>query len=400
MQAPQIAQRLSPFGTTIFTEMTALANRHGAVNLSQGFPDDGGPARAHEAAARAMREGHNQYAPMPGVAALRRAISAWSAPGLGFEADPDTEITVTSGATEAIAATLIGLVNPGDEVVLFEPYFDSYRAAVAMAGATPRFVTLRPDESGTRFGFDPGELRAAFNGRTRMVLVNTPHNPTGMVFTEDELRLVAALCVEHDVIALSDEVYETLAFREERPHRSIGALPGMRERTVTISSIGKSFSLTGWKIGWAVACPALTAGVRSAHQFLTFAVAHPFQHAAAELLTEGRDDADAIAAQHDAMRRLLVPALAELGFGVYDPEGTYFVMADHRAVSERLGLTGDGSADVVLCRWLTEHAGVATIPPSVFYEHGHEGAPFLRFAFCKREATIREAIARLRKALG
>lgn len=387
------AERLRPFGTTIFTEMTALALKHNAVNLSQGFPDEPGPELAHDAAARAMRAGHNQYAPMPGLPDLRRAIADWSRRSIALDADPDREITVTAGATEAIAAALIGLVNPGDEVVLFEPFYDSYRAAVAMAGATPRYVTLRPRHD--RFSFEPSQLRAAFSSRTRAVIVNSPHNPTGTVFTPDELAQIADCCVQHDAIAISDEVYERITYDPAQPHASIASIPSMRDRAVVISSIGKSFSLTGWKIGWAVAAPDLTAGIRSAHQFLTFAVATPLQHAAAVLLDLGDDVARRIAAHDDAMRRRLVPALTDLGFRVYDPAGAYFVMAEHDEVSRRVGVLGD----VALCRWLTAEAGVAAIPPSAFYNDTAEGSRYIRFAFCKREPTIDEAIRRLRHAL-
>lgn len=394
----RVADRLRHFGATVFAEMTALADRHNAVNLGQGFPDGPGPALAHAAAADAMRNGHNQYAPMPGLPQLRRAVAdrrTRAIPG-AHRPDPDREVTITSGATEAIAAAMLGLVNPGDEVVLFEPYYDSYRAAAAMAGATPRFVTLRPREG--RFSFDPDELKAAFNDRTRMALINTPHNPTGTVFSPQELGQVADLCRRFDALVLSDEVYERLTYDPAQPHASIADLPGMRERTIVVSSLGKSFSLTGWKVGWAVAPPHLTAGVRAAHQFLTFSVPTPLQHAAAVLLDTGDDTADRIHAHHRAMRDRIVPALRDLGFEVFEPAGTYFVMCAHRAVSARVGVRGD----VELCRWLTTHAGVAAIPPSAFYsdttEPG-ESTAYLRFAFCKREATIDEAVRRLRDAL-
>lgn len=374
--------------------MTALANEHGAVNLSQGFPDDPGPELAHDAAARAMRAGHNQYAPMPGVPDLRRAIAAWTRRGIGLDADPDREVTVTSGATEALAAALIGLVNPGDEVVLFEPFYDSYRAGVAMAGGVPRFVTLRPQDG--RFTFDPTQLRHAFSAKTRVVIVNTPHNPTGTVFSRDELRQIADLCKEHNAVAVSDEVYERLTYRPDQPHLSIASLDGMRERSVVISSIGKTFSLTGWKVGWAVAPPDLTAGIRAAHQFLTFAVATPLQVASAVMLDLGEAQWSRIVAHDHAMLEKLRPVLTDLGFRVYDPAGTYFIMAEHEAVSRRVGVLGD----VALCRWLTSQARVAAIPTSAFYHDTAEGSKYIRFAFCKREETIDEAVRRLRSALG
>ncbi len=394
------ARRLAPFGTTIFAQMSALAAQHHAVNLSQGFPDDPGPAAAHEAAARAMQAGHNQYAPLPGTPQLRRAIADWSASRSRISPDPDTGITVTAGATEALAAATLGLVNPGDEVVLFEPFYDSYRACVAFAGATPRFVQLRPDESGTRFTFDEPELRAAFTDKTRLVLINTPHNPTGAVLSKAELQTIADLCLQHDAIALADEVYETLTYDESQPHISIATLPGMADRTVTVSSIGKSFSLTGWKIGWAIAPSHLTAAVRAAHQFLTFAVATPLQHAAAELLTKHHAIAESIRAHDHAMRDLLVPALTDLGFKCFNPAGTYFVMADHTEVSAGLALSPETTPDAALCRHLTEHARVAAIPPSAFYSTPSDGGRFIRFAFCKQQPTIEQAIANLRETLG
>lgn len=389
----RIAERLRPFGTTVFAEMTALANEHGAVNLSQGFPDDPGPELAHDAAARAMHAGHNQYAPLPGVPELRRSVAAWCKRGIGIDADPDREITITNGATGALASTMLGLIDPGDEVIVFEPYYDSYRADIAMAGGVPRFVTLRPH--GERFSFDPSQLRNAFGSKTRAVLINTPHNPTGTVFSRAELEQIAALCREHDVIAVSDEVYERLTFDPAQPHISIASLPGMRERTVVISSIGKIFSLTGWKIGWAVAPAPLTAGIRSAHQFLAYAIATPLQHGASVMLDMGEEHARRIVAHDHAMLEKLRPALSDLGFRVYDPAGTYFIMAEHGEVSERIGVLGD----VELCRWLTTQARVAAIPPSAFYEDKAEGSKYIRFAFCKREETIDEAIRRLRAAL-
>lgn len=390
----RVAERLRPFGTTIFAEMTALAARHGAINLSQGFPDDPGPESAHEAAARAMQDGHNQYAPLAGVPELRQAVARWAARGIGLDPHPDREVTVTAGATEALAATFLGLINSGDEVVLFEPFYDSYRAGVALAGGVPRFVTMRPRAG--RFGFDPAELAAAFGPRTRAVVVNTPHNPTGAVLSKEELAQIADLCVRHDAIAISDEVYERLTYDPAQPHRSIAALPGMWERSVVISSLGKTFSLTGWKIGWAMAPPSLTAGVRAAHQFLTYAVATPLQHAAAGLLDHGGAHVERIVAHDHAMLKRFAPVLADLGFNVFDPAGTYFVMAGHGAVSERLGLEDD----VALCRWLTAEAGVAAIPTSAFYDDVAEGSRYVRFAFCKRQETIDEAVRRLRGALG
>ncbi|MGP1309766.1 MAG: aminotransferase class I/II-fold pyridoxal phosphate-dependent enzyme, partial [Phycisphaerales bacterium] len=272
------AQRFTPFGTTIFAEMTALAQKHDAVNLGQGFPDFDGPLFVKEAAVEALTTKHNQYAPLGGVPELTETLASMWTRETDIACDARAHVTVTAGCTEAIAAALLGLVNPGDEVILFEPYYDSYRAAVAMAGGTPRFVTLKAPE----FGFDRGALAAAFTKKTRLILVNTPHNPTGRVFTREELATIAELCVANDVLALTDEVYERLVFDGE--HLRLATFPGMAERTLTMSSLGKTFSLTGWKIGWAIGPEEMTRAIRAAHQFLTFAVATPLQRAAAAAL--------------------------------------------------------------------------------------------------------------------
>ncbi len=380
---PGVAERLMPFGTTIFAEMSALAKEHRAINLSQGFPDFDGPQHVKDAAIEAVKAGHNQYARMFGEPALNQAIAEWFQDASGIAVDPDREVTVTAGCTEAIAATLIGLVNPGDEVILFEPYYDSYRACVAMAGATPRFVPLRAPG----WTIDPDELRAAFTDKTKAILINTPHNPTGKVFTREELKLIADLCQEHNVIAIADEVYERLVFEGE--HVCIASLDGMRERTVTLSSLGKTFSLTGWKIGWAVAPPELSAGVRSAHQFLTFAVSSPMQHAAAAALRSPASFFDDFVRGYRERRDLLCGALTEIGFTLSPPAGTYFVMADHSAFG-----IGD---DVAFCKHLASEIGVAAIPPSAFYMDKELGKPLVRFAFCKEIVTLEAAIERLRK---
>jgi aspartate/methionine/tyrosine aminotransferase len=408
---PHVASRLRPFGTTIFAEMTALAAKHNAINLSQGFPDFDGPDFVKQAAMRAMTDGHNQYARTLGVPALNEAVAAWWARRGGRALDPHSEITVTSGCTEALAACCLGLLEPGDEVVMFEPFYDAYPADVAMAGAVRICVPLRPTmchgrdgraaspdaHESLRFTFNERELRAAFTARTRALILNTPHNPTGKVFTRAELQTIADLCAEHDAFVIADEVYERLTFNPDLPHISIADLPGMAERTVVCSSLGKTFSLTGWKIGWTIAPPHLSAGIRAAHQFLTFATSTPFQHGAAVALLgdEGERYIDSLLRDYADRRRFLSDALSSLGFGVIEPEGTYFVMADHTAVSERLGLADD----FALCRWLTAEAGVAAIPPSVFYDHKEEGRRLVRFAFCKRPDTLDEAVARLRRAL-
>ncbi|MEZ6210161.1 MAG: methionine aminotransferase [Phycisphaerales bacterium] len=379
-----VSSRLSSFGTTIFAEMSRLAIVHGAVNLGQGFPDFDGPDWLKDAASRALRDHPNQYAPTGGLPALTTAIADRWALRTGMHPDPATEVTVTCGCTEGIAAAMIGLLNPGDEVVVFEPYYDSYRACIAMADGVPRYVPLRAPG----FVFDPDEFRAAFSGRTRAVLINTPHNPTGRVLTREELSLIAELCIEHDCIAIADEVYEELVF-DGREHVSIATLPGMADRTITLSSLGKTFSVTGWKIGWAVASPELTRAVRAAHQFLTFAIATPLQHAAAAALRAPDSYFTELRVQYTQKRDLLCDALAGLGFGLTRPEGTYFVLADHTSFGfER---------DTDFCKHLIEKVGVAAIPPSFFYEQRDLGAPLVRFAFCKRDETLRDAILRLAK---
>ncbi|MDP1662104.1 MAG: aminotransferase class I/II-fold pyridoxal phosphate-dependent enzyme [Phycisphaerales bacterium] len=394
-----VSGKLAPFGTTIFTTMTKLAQEHGAVNLSQGFPDFDGPEFIKQAARDAIDHQPNQYAPMPGLPSLRQAIAKRFTRDTALPCDPDTQVVVTAGCTEGIAAALIGLCNRGDEVILFEPFYDSYRAAVAMAGASARFVALTPtiEEVGgkrvvTSFAFNAAQLRAAFGPRTRAVLVNTPHNPTGKVFSREELTLIAELCVEHNAVAIVDEVYERLLFDPSQPHVSIASLPGMAERTVTLSSLGKTFSFTGWKIGWSVASPALTAAVRAAHQFITFAVATPLQHAAAAALAREEEAVGGLVPMLRANRDKLATALSDLGFAVHVPAGTYFICADHTAVAPRLGASDDQS----FCMALIKQCGVAAIPPSVFYNTPALGHSLVRFAFCKKPETIDEGIARLR----
>ncbi len=385
-----LSQRLTPFGTTIFTEMTRLAIQHNAVNLAQGFPDFDGPEVAKQAASAAIAAGQNQYARMFGVPALNNAIAEDLKRRTGRDVDPETQITVTSGCTEAIAACMIGLLNPGDEIIVFEPFYDSYRATIAMAAAVPKFVTLRPTESG--FVFDEGELRRAFGARTRAILVNTPHNPTGKVFTREELTLIAELCQKHDVIAITDEVYERLTFEPQLPHVALATLDGMAQRTITLSSIGKTYSLTGWKVGWAIAPAELTAGVRAAHQFLTFATATPLQHGSAAALQQGEQDVAMTLDLFRKNRAAISHALASLGFAVYPSHGTYFIMSDLGPLTRVLGADAD---DRAAAKHLTQHIGVAAIPPSVFYSEPAHGRALLRWAFCKKRETIAIAVERL-----
>ena len=378
------AQRLAPFGTSVFSAITALAERHGAINLAQGFPYFDGRAAVIEAAAAAMRAGQNQYARSMGLPALVRAIAAFYERHYGLDFDPLAEVAVTCGATEGIAAALLGLLDPGDEVIVLEPTYDSYAACLAMAGARPRYVTLRfPD-----FALDPAALRAAAGPRCRAVLLNSPHNPTGKVLDDAELALIAELCQERDLIAITDEVYEHLTY-DGRRHRPLASLPGMRQRTLTLSSAGKTLALTGWKVGWAVGPPPLVQGLQAAHQFLTFCAATPLQAAVAFAL-DGLDGAalDQLRADYQVRRDCLCDGLERAGLRVARPQGTYFVLADFSGLSHE-----DDQAYVA--RLMAER-GVAAIPPSVFYpEHPDEGRRLLRFAFCKRMATLEQAIDRL-----
>ncbi|MFI1014316.1 pyridoxal phosphate-dependent aminotransferase [Streptomyces sp. NPDC020965] len=386
---PLLNRRLAEFGTTIFAEMSALAVRTGSINLGQGFPDTDGPDEIREAAVKALRDGRgNQYPPGSGVPELRTAVADHQERFHGLRLDPDTEVLVTTGATEAIAAALLALVEPGDEVIALEPYYDSYAACVAMAGGRRVPVTLRPRDGAYHLDLD--ELRDAITDRTRLILLNTPHNPTGTVLTRAELAAIAALAVEHDLLVVSDEVYEHLVFDGE--HIPIATFPGMRERTVTIGSAGKSFSFTGWKVGWVTAAPELVSAVRSAKQYLTYVSAGPFQYAVAAALRLPTAYFDTLREEHRTKRDLLSAGLADAGFGVYRPAGTYFVTTDIRPLGET-----DGHA---FCRALPERAGVVAIPNAVFYDHREQGAPFVRFAFCKRDEVLREAVTRLQGLRG
>lgn len=380
---PHLTSRLQGFGTTIFAEMTALAQRHQAVNLGQGFPDFEGPAFIKEAAIEAITAGHNQYCRSHGIPALNEAIAAHRRHFYGLEYDPDTEVTVFHGATEAIASTLQALLEVGDEVVMFEPFYDSYRATVSMAGAVERVVTLRAPS----FDYDRAELEAAITPKTRLLVFNSPHNPTGKVFSRDELEHIAELAVRHDLLVVTDEVYEHLVFEGE--HIPLASLPGMRDRTVMISSTGKTFSFTGWKIGYACASAALSRAIRTAHQFVTFCNGTPFQHAMAKALSVDDGYYEQFVAEYRRRRDRLCDGLRDVGFDVLVPAGTYFVCADIR----RLGFADD----MEFCRRLPEVVGVAAIPNSAFYNNKDEGRHLVRLAFCKTDAVLDEGIARLRR---
>ncbi|GAB3495391.1 pyridoxal phosphate-dependent aminotransferase [Amycolatopsis cihanbeyliensis] len=385
MREPALVPRLRPFTSTIFAEMTALAVRTGAVNLGQGFPDTDGPAGMLDAAKDALFGGANQYPPGPGRPELRAAIARHRA-RYGLEFDPDGEILVTTGATEAIAASLLALTEPGDEVLVIEPYYDSYAAAVAMAGATRRTVPLA--SNGGRFALDAEALRAAVTPRTRAILVNSPHNPTGTVFTRTELETIAAVCGQHDLIAITDEVYEHLVY-DDAEHIPLATLPGMAERTVSISSAGKTFNCTGWKVGWVCARPELLGAVKAAKQFLTFVSGGPLQPAVAYALEHELSWVERLRTGLAGKRDRLSAGLAEAGFAVRPSAGTYFVCADVRPL---------GFADAAELAWqLPERIGVAAVPVNVFTDHPDEWKHVLRFAFCKRDEVLDEAIDRLHK---
>ena len=384
---PLLNRRLEGLGTTIFAEMSARAVATGSINLGQGFPDRDGPARIARAAADAILQGRgNQYPPGPGVPELRQAIAAHAKRFYGLSYDPDTEVLVTAGATEAVAATMLALVEPGDEVIAFEPYYDSYAANIAMAGGVRVPVTLRPP------GFRPDldELAGKITDQTRLILLNSPHNPTGSVFTRAELAAIARLAVERDLLVVTDEVYEHLAYQGE--HVPIASFPGMRERTVTISSAGKTFSFTGWKIGWVKAAPELVTAVKTVKQFLTFVNGGPFQYAIAEALALPDEYFTALRDELRVQRDLLTAGLSEIGFEVYPPEGTYFVIADIKPLGERDGIE--------FCRTLPQRVGVVAIPAAVLYDHAEAARTQVRFAFCKRPEILTEALARLSRLSG
>jgi N-succinyldiaminopimelate aminotransferase len=368
------AARLQGLGTTIFTEMTALAQRLGAINLGQGFPDENGPSAAIEAAVKAMRDGENQYAPLPGVPALREAVLEHQRHYYGLEPE---DVLITFGATEGIASAMLGLCEPGDEVVVLEPYYDSYAAMIGFSGATRSPITLRPPD----FALHRDELEAAIGPRARVMLVNSPHNPTGRVLTRSELEAIAEACIEHDLLCVTDEVYEHLVYDGE--HIPLSTLPGMAERTLTISSIGKSFSFTGWKIGWCSGPAELVAAARTVKQFLTFAGGTPLQHASAAALRLSPVYLENLRDELREKRDLLCAGLSEAGLKPLGSAGTYFVNADV------------GTDAVQFCNELPGRCGIVAIPTSVFYDDKDAASTLVRFAFCKRREVIEEAARRL-----
>ncbi len=378
------ADRIAGFGTSIFTEITRLSIEHGAVNLGQGFPDFPAPDFVKAAAARAIAADHNQYAAASGLPRLRAAIASHFEQRHGRRPDADTEITVAGGATECLFDAVLGLVNPGDEVIVFEPFYDAYVPAIRMAGGVPRVVTLRPPS----WRWDPLLLRGAFSGRTKLCIINTPHNPTGKVFSIDELDELGALCAAHDTLVLSDEVYSEILFDDAR-HVSIATRPGMWERTITVDSLGKTFSVTGWKIGWAIAPPRLTAALRGVHQFVTFCTATPLQEAAADTLTLAHSNGyfAELRAAYTARRDLMTGLLRAAGLPILPVQGAYFLLAD----VSTLGFPDD----TAFCLHLIKDIGVAAIPPSAFYADTTDAPLLARFCFAKRDETMRAAGPRL-----
>ena len=381
-----LVERMREFGTTIFAEMSNLAATTGAINLGQGFPDTDGPPAMLDLAAEGIHGGLNQYPPGTGVPELREAVAAYQKRCYDLSYDPDSEILVTVGATEGISASILALAGPAEEVVVFEPYYDSYAAAITLAGARRSVVALRPVEPGGRFTFDPDEFRAAITPRTRVVLLNSPHNPTGTVLTRDELAIIAATCVEHDLTVVTDEVYEHLVY-DGAEHVPIATMPGMRDRTVTVSSAGKTFSVTGWKIGWLCATPSLVTAVNTVKQFLTYTHSAPMQRAVGYAIEHETAWVAELRNSLQARRDRLAAGLASTGLAVSKPQGTYFIQADVRG----LGLD-DGE---IYARELPQAAGVVGIPTGAFCDTPGVGTPFVRFAFCKQDSVLDEAVRRL-----
>jgi N-succinyldiaminopimelate aminotransferase len=381
-----VVERMQGFGTTIFAEMSALAVATGAINLGQGFPDTDGPAAMLDKAAEGLRAGLNQYPPGPGRPELRAAIAAHRLQRYGVAYEPDDEVLVTVGATEAVSASILALCEPGSDVIVFEPYYDSYAAAIALAGARRVPVALRPVGPEGRFSFDPDELRAAVTPDTRVVLLNSPHNPTGTVLDREELEVIASVCLDHDLVAVTDEVYEHLTY-DGAEHVPLATLPGMRERTVSISSAGKSFSVTGWKIGWVCAPAPLVRAVNTVKQFLTYTHSAPMQLAVAYALEHELGWVEDLRTSLASRRDRIATGLQAVGLSVSRPQGTYFIQGDVRP----LGVS-DGEA---LTRALPHDAGVVAIPTAVFCDTPGVGTPFVRFAFCKRDDVLDEAVARL-----
>ena len=377
-----VSDKSARFTESVIRGMTRLCEQHGGINLAQGFPDFPAPTELKEAAKRAIDGDYNQYAVTWGTREFREAIAAKVERYNGICCDPETEVTVTCGSTEAMIAALLAVVNPRDEIVAFEPFYENYGPDAIISGATPVYVTLRPPH----FTFDPAELRAACGARTKAIIVNTPHNPSGHVFTRAELEQIAAVCREADCLAITDEIYEHIVY-DGRPHVSLATLPGMRERTITISGLSKTYSVTGWRLAYAIATPPLTAAIRKMHDFLTVGAPHPLQCAGVEALRLPETYYEQLAAAYVTRRALLSEALAAAGLPIYVPEGAYYILADISSFSF--------PDDVRFCEWLVREVGVAAVPGSSFYRHPELGRNLIRFTFCKREDTLREAARRL-----
>ncbi|MBA2571103.1 MAG: aminotransferase class I/II-fold pyridoxal phosphate-dependent enzyme [Chloroflexi bacterium] len=379
---PRISRKADSFGESVIREMTRLAMRHGAINLAQGFPDFEAPAEVKAAACDAISADINQYAITWGAKPFRDAIGIKTAHWYpGWEADPETQITVTCGATEGMIASMLAVLDPGDELVVFEPFYENYGPDAILCGAVPRYVTLHEPD----WRFDPDELRAAFGPRTRGIVVNSPHNPTGRVFTRDELELIAELCIEHDVVCFTDEIYEHIRYSGD--HTPMATIPDMAERTVAINALSKTYSVTGWRVGWVIASPTLTSGIRKVHDFLTVGAAAPLQQAGAVALAMPDAYYHALAVEYCERRDLLVDALSRAGFRASPPDGAYYVMTDIADLTE--------DDDVTFARRLVESPGVAAVPGSSFYSRPELGRTKLRFAFPKRLATLSGAAGRL-----
>jgi len=382
---PLLNRRLAGLGNSIFGVMSARAIATASINLGQGFPDVDGPRPIAQAAAEAVLAGRgNQYPPPTGIPELRQAVARHQRRFYGLGCDPDTEVLITAGATEAIAAALLALLEPGDEVIAFEPYYDSYVAGIAMAGAVRVPLTLTPPD----FRPDLAKLERLINPKTRLLLLNSPHNPTGMVLTADETAEIARIAIERDLLVITDEAYEHLTF--DRPHIPLATIPGMRERTISIGSAGKTFSFTGWKVGWATGTPELVSAVRTTKQFLTYVASGPFQYAVAGALDLPDPYFTGLAEDLRARRDLLADGLREIGFEVYQPDGTYFITTDIAPLGERDAME--------FCLGLPDRAGVVAIPSAVFYDDNPDaGRTMVRFAFCKRPEVLKEAVSRLSK---
>jgi aspartate/methionine/tyrosine aminotransferase len=384
MSKPALSHKAERFTESVIREMTRLAQIHGAVNLAQGMPDFEAPIEIKDAACQAIMADINQYAITWGSKVFRNAIAAKAGAFMGLEVDPEREITVTCGSTEAMIATLLAVVNPGDEVIIFEPFYENYGPDTVLSGAIPRFVELRPPD----WNFDPEELERAFNSRTRAIIINTPNNPTGKIFSRQELHMIADLCRKWDVLAITDEIYEHIVY-DGFSHLSMAALDGMRDRTVTISALSKTYSVTGWRIGYVIAAPHLTQGIRKVHDFLTVGAPAPLQEAGARALALPQQYYVDLAAAYQRRRDLLVKALLSAGFDCSIPRGAYYIMAGFSALSSM--------SDTEFTKYLVKDIGIAVVPGSSFFHEPERGSGYIRFCFCKKDSTLQSAGDRLQR---